>query len=105
MSFEMQSGNLWFANSGMRKLCAWQSHQFLTVSKISLTPVFLILQNDEKQLWLRVINEYRNCLLKRTLNSTKDSSENSLINLITKMGKCLAKESVICEYVLVLSEI
>lgn len=43
MSFEMPSGNLWFANSGMIKLCAWQSHQFLTASKINLTPVFFIL--------------------------------------------------------------
>lgn len=52
--FEMQSKNLGFAKSGMRNLCAWQSHQFLTASKINLTPVFFILQNDEKQLWPRV---------------------------------------------------
>lgn len=60
MSFEMQSKNLGFAKSGVRNLCAWQSHQFLTASKINLTSVFFILQNDEKQLWPRVeyINDF-----------------------------------------------
>lgn len=54
MSFEMQSKNLGFANSGMRNLCAWQSHQFLTTTQINLTPGFFILQNNEKQLWPRL---------------------------------------------------
>lgn len=43
MSFEMRSGNLWFADSERRKLCARQGHQSLIASKISLTPVFFIL--------------------------------------------------------------
>lgn len=43
MSFEMQSGNLWFADSERRKLCALQGHQSLIASKINLTPVFFIL--------------------------------------------------------------
>ena len=49
MSFEMQS-----KHPGMRNLGSWQSPQFLTASKINLTPVCFILQNDEKQLWPRL---------------------------------------------------